>query len=444
MKTRGVAAVLCLAAAAAAAPALSQPMTAGQDKLMSKRAAQVDAYRKLTEQIKGLRIDANTYVRDYVAESDQVQSALDAFIKGLKIDGMPRYLPDGTCEVDVQVTLQQVMQGLKRIHLDYPDKKRTRMSFDQMGQYTKKTVFRATGVGVPPSQKAESPAPKGVSMKTQGIPGWENVTTQGRLLAERGALTDARRNLAETVKGLRISGNTYVKDFAVLNDQVQTSLNTFMAGIKESGPYRYLPDGICEVDVEVTIQDVVKQLNTIRTHYYAGFPPRSVFRDIRFEQILSWGPPKVIRATGNGAVPGKGYLKDASPGAAGGAMRPAGSAAAMPPWATQTVKATGTGVPREGALGTAARLEAERAAEAVARRNLVEKVHGVRIDAQTTVQDYVTVNDRVQAEVSRYLAGARLVGEPVIMPDGTIEVTMELPLDGLWQIVSGTQVAQAE
>jgi len=101
-------------------------------------------------------------------------------------------------------------------------------------------------------------------------------------------------------------------------------------------------------------------------------------------------------------------------------------------------------VPREGALGTAARLEAERAAEAVARRNLVEKVHGVRIDAQTTVQDYVTVNDRVQAEVSRYLAGARLVGEPVIMPDGTIEVTMELPLDGLWQIVSGTQVAQAE
>lgn len=441
---RGMAAVMCLAAAVAAAPAAAQPLTAGQDKLMSKRAAQVDAYRKLTEQIKGLRIDANTYVRDYVAESDQIQSALDAFIKGLKIDGMPRYLPDGTCEVDVQVTLQQVMQGLKRIHLDYPDKKRTRMSFDQMGQYTKKTVLRATGVGLPPSQKAESTAPKSVSVKTQGIPGWENVTTQGRLLAERGALTDARRNLAETVKGLRISGNTYVRDFAVLNDQVQTSLNTFMAGIKEASPYRYQPDGICEVDVEVTIQDVIKQLNTIRTHYHVGFPPQCVFHDIQFERIIDWGVPKIIRATGNGAVPGKGYLKSPASGATSGAMQPGGAAPAMPPWAAQTVRASGTGVTREGSVGTAARLETERAAEAVARRNLAEKVYGVQIDARTTVKDYVTVNDRVQAEVNRYLAGAQVVGEPVIMPDGTIEVEMELPLDGLWQIVSGTQLAQAE
>ncbi len=435
--------VMAFAAAAAAAPANAQPLTAGQDKLMAKRAAQVDAYRKLTEQIKGLRISSDTYVRDYVAESDQIQSALDSFIKGLRIDGMPRYLPDGTCEVDVQVTLQQVMACLKRINLDYPDKKRTRMSFDQMGQYTKKTVFRATGVGLPPSQKAESAAPKNASVKTRGIPGWESVTTQGRLLAERGALTDARRNLAETVKGLRISGNTYVRDFAVLNDQVQTSLNTFINGVKEASQYRYLPDGICEVDVEVTVQDVIKQLNTIRMHYYAGFPPQSVFRDISFEQIIGWGPPKVIRATGNGAVPGKGYMNSPAPGAAGASAPSAGGAAA-PPWASETVRAKGTGVPADGSAGTAARLETERAAEAVARRNLLEKVYGVRIDSNTTVKDYVAVHDLVQARVSRYLAGAQVVGEPVIMSDGTIEVEMELPLEGLWQIVGGAELAQGQ
>ncbi len=444
MKMRALAVGVCFAAVAAASPALSQPLTAGQDKLMAKRAAQVDAYRKLTEQIKGLQISASTYVRDYVAESDQIQSSLDSFIKGLKVDGMPRYLPDGTCEVDVQVTLQQVMQCLKRINLDYPNKKRTRMSFDQMGQYTKKTVFRATGVGLPPSQKAESNVPKNVSVKTQGIPGWENVTTQGRLLAERGALTDARRNLAETVKGLRISGSTYVRDFAVLNDQVQTSLNTFISGIKEASQYRYMPDGICEVDVEVTIQDVIKQLNTIRTHTHAGFPAQCVFHDVQFEKIIDWGPPKVIKATGNGAVPGKGYLKSSATGSTGAAMQPGGAAQAVPPWVSQTVKANGTGVPKEGSLGTAARLETERAAEAVARRNLVEKVYGVHIDSSTTVKDYVTVHDQVQAQVSRYMAGAQVVGEPTIMPDGTIEVTMELPLEGLWQIVSGTQLAQGE
>jgi hypothetical protein len=419
--------------------ALAQgPLSPGQEKLMARRAAQADGYRKLMEEIKGLHIDAQTYVRDYIAESDQIATAFSDFMKGMKLDGPPRYMPDGTCEVDVKVTLQQIMQCLKRINLDYPDPKRTRMSFDQMGRYTKKTVFTVTGVGLPPGQKAESSAPKGASYKTAGIPGWENVTPQGRLLAERGALTDARRNLAETVKGLKVSGNTLVRDFVVLNDQIETSLNTFINGVKEAGPYRYLPDGICEVDVEVTIQDIVKELNTIRQHYYTGFPPQSVFRDTTFERILDWGPPKVIRATGSAAIPERGYLK-------GRGNSPAGDVgAAMPPWASQTARARGTGVPKEGDTGPAARLNTERAAEAVARRNLVEKVYGVHIDASTTVRDYMTVSDKVKAEVSQYLAGAQVVGEPTVMPDGSIEIEMELPLSGLWQIVGSGQLAKNE
>ena len=425
--------------------ALAQgPLSPGQEKLMAKRAAQADGYRKLMEEIKGLHIDSQTYVRDYIAESDQIATAFSDFMKGMKLDGPPRYMPDGTCEVDVKVTLQQVMQCLKRINLDYPDPKRTRMSFDQMGQYTKKTVFTVTGVGLPPGQKAESAAPKGVSYKTAGIPGWENVTPQGRLLAERGALTDARRNLAETVKGLKVSGNTLVRDFVVLNDQIQTSLNTFVNGMKESGPYRYLPDGICEVDVEVTIQDVIKELNTIRQHYHAGFPPQCIFRETTFEKILDWGPPKVIKATGNAAIPAKGYLKGRPAGATSDAS-PAGDVGpAMPPWASQTARARGTGVPREGETGTAARLNTERAAEAVARRNLVEKVYGVHIDANTTVRNYMTVSDKVKAEVSQYLAGAQVVGEPTVMPDGSIEIELELPFEGLWQIVSSGQLAKSE
>ncbi|MCX6357208.1 MAG: LPP20 family lipoprotein, partial [Candidatus Aureabacteria bacterium] len=115
-----------------------------------------------------------------------------------------------------------------------------------------------------------------------------------------------------------------------------------------------------------------------------------------------------------------------------------------PSWATETVRAKGTGVPKEGQTGTEARLNTERAAEAVARRNLVEKVYGVQIDATTTVRDYVTVNDQVTAQVEQYLAGARVVGEPTVMPDGSIEVEIELPLEGMWQIVSARSVAQAE
>lgn len=437
MRAKSVIVTLCvMGAMAMAGPAIAQsPLSPGQEILMSRRAAQVDAYRKLAEEIKGLRIDSTTYVRDFVGESDQINTALDTFIKGAKMVGAPRYLPDGTCEVDVQVTLKQVMQCLKRIHLEYPDGRT--FAFDKMGQYTKKTVFTATGESVPKSASAGAPELKGVSSKTAGIPGWERVTPQGRLLAERGALTDARRNLAETVKGLRITGNTYVKDFVVMNDQVQTQLNTFIKGIKESSPYRYLPGGICEVDVEVTIQNVIKELNTIRHHYIAGFPPTSIYREIKFEKIIGWDPPKVIRATGSAAVPARGYLKGPAPGpgASSGPVPASDRPSSGPSWASGIVTANGTGVPREGEEGTLARLNAERAAEADARRNLVEKVYGVNIDARTTVRDYVTVNDRVKADVSQYLAAARVVGEPRNMPDGTVEITMELPLDGVWAIV---------
>ena len=70
----------------------------------------------------------------------------------------------------------------------------------------------------------------------------------------------------------------------------------------------------------------------------------------------------------------------------------------------------------------------------------MEKVYGVQIDALTTVRDYVTVNDEVKAEVSQYLGGARVLGEPRTMPDGTVELTMELPLHGLWEIVERGKV----
>jgi hypothetical protein len=50
----------------------------------------------------------------------------------------------------------------------------------------------------------------------------------------------------------------------------------------------------------------------------------------------------------------------------------------------------------------------------------------------------------VKAEVSQYLAGAQIVGEPTVMPDGSIEIELELPLEGLWQIVSSEQLAKDE
>ncbi|PKL76682.1 MAG: hypothetical protein CVV27_09005 [Candidatus Melainabacteria bacterium HGW-Melainabacteria-1] len=75
-------------------------MSTGQKRLMAQRAAVADAYRQLAELVNGVNVDAETVVRDFVTESDVVRTRVSALIKGAQV-GKPRYLSDGTVEIDV-------------------------------------------------------------------------------------------------------------------------------------------------------------------------------------------------------------------------------------------------------------------------------------------------------------------------------------------------------
>ena len=55
-----------------------------QKRLMAKRIAQVDAYRKLAERINGLKISSTTTVADFMNVNDQICSSVNAFIKGAR------------------------------------------------------------------------------------------------------------------------------------------------------------------------------------------------------------------------------------------------------------------------------------------------------------------------------------------------------------------------
>jgi hypothetical protein len=406
----------------------AEPLNDAQQRLLAKRAAQVDGYRKLAEMVKGLRIDSQTYVRDFVAESDQIRTGFDTFIKGARISGQPRYMPDGTCEVDVELSMQEIVTALTELarHCTFGHKH----SFTEMTQFVQEKIIKATGSGVPrPEAMGSVVQPEAVSTPTKGIPGWEDVTAQGRLMAERAALVDAYRNMAETVKGIHISGQTYVRDFVAESDQIQTSLDTFIKGAKQTGPYRYLPDGEAEVEIEVTVQEIVHELTTIQQHLVQqgwGWR-RDEFRTMNFDQIVAAYPAKVVRATGNGVVPSKYRLQQAPEPM----MVPAPAA---PSWAVGMVSAVGTGVPPEGVTGTEAKLMAERAAELDARRQLTEKIYGVHIDAQTTVRDFVVQNDMVKADVDTFMAGA-VISEPRYLDDGSVEVTASIPLEELGRII---------
>lgn len=71
---------------------------------MALRAAKVDAFRNLLEITKGVRVDSATTVKDFVTESDIINTQVDGLVKGgVVVD--QQYMSDGTVEVRVRMPL---------------------------------------------------------------------------------------------------------------------------------------------------------------------------------------------------------------------------------------------------------------------------------------------------------------------------------------------------
>lgn len=71
---------------------------------MCLRAATVDGYRNLLEATKGIQVDSQTTVRDFVTESDVINAAVSGLVKGAQVVNRD-YLSDGTCEVILRMSL---------------------------------------------------------------------------------------------------------------------------------------------------------------------------------------------------------------------------------------------------------------------------------------------------------------------------------------------------
>ncbi|MEK6748290.1 MAG: LPP20 family lipoprotein [Pseudomonadota bacterium] len=77
-----------------------------QRRLMSMRAAQVDAYRNLAERVNGMHIWGGTTIGDMVVEKDRYRVFLDSYLKGAKVMAS-HPVEDGTYETVVELNLDQ-------------------------------------------------------------------------------------------------------------------------------------------------------------------------------------------------------------------------------------------------------------------------------------------------------------------------------------------------
>ncbi|MCX7959788.1 MAG: hypothetical protein N3B13_12155 [Deltaproteobacteria bacterium] len=91
-----------------AAPNLKGGVTAAQVRLQTERAAELDAYRKVLEVVKGVRVDSSWTVGDMMQSVPEVKTTVEGLIKGMKrID--TKYYSDGGVDVIVQVDLEGMM-----------------------------------------------------------------------------------------------------------------------------------------------------------------------------------------------------------------------------------------------------------------------------------------------------------------------------------------------
>src|SRR5512135_2710685 len=141
---------------------------------------------------------------------------------------------------------------------------------------------------------------------------------------------------------------------------------------------------------------------------------RSLFRALLIVTL-------VVLAIGSASAQLVGSVKDV--------IDPVGSTGKVD-WTTGVITAVGIGAPpAQPANAAQARAMAERAAQVVAYRNLLEAVKGVRVDSTTTVENFMVTSDVIKTEVSGIIQGA-MVMDKKYMSDGSVEVTVGMKLSG--------------
>lgn len=406
------------------------PAKAAQNKLLAKRAAEADCYRKLAETVYGVKISSDTYVRDFVAESDEIHAGVDTFVKGVRLSAA-RYYDDGVAEVDGEVTVAKLITTLKKIHsTHYRGNHVTTTDIEQIRERVQKDVIRVTGSGAP---RPELPPglPEGVEdiitqlpsgyQSTLTIPAiWKTVGPQARLMAERGAEVDAMRKLLEQIQGLRLTSNTLVRDFITESDEIRTQAQGIVVGAYRVGKYLHDDDLIVEVTMEVPVSRVLTKIKELHAEHYRG----STVTTTDITNIRKTIQRDKIRATGSG-VPRAQFLSKA-----------VSAGFEMPPWMNRTIEATGQATDPD--IRTAqGKLKAARAATVDAMRKLAEQVYGLEISASTTVHDFITANDDIITQVDAVISGA--VAGPANFEGDVATVRVTIPAAEVWSVVHRQQ-----
>ena len=209
-----------------------------RERLKATRAAELDADRLLAERIYGLQVDSETTVQDLAAGDDKIAGAVSATLVGSITTEAPEYLPDGRVQVVRAVKIREVIDTLNRVIKGKRLEDGSLVTTSDNTKTNRTTNDKIIDV-----------------MGNAAIPGSEG---HQKIMAKRAAEMDAYRRLAGRMMGVKIDGNTTVRDFALENDEILASLSQVLKAATPTAVKFNKSDGSCEVTMEIKTQDIIR------------------------------------------------------------------------------------------------------------------------------------------------------------------------------------------
>jgi hypothetical protein len=99
-------------------------------------------------------------------------------------------------------------------------------------------------------------------------------------------------------------------------------------------------------------------------------------------------------------------------------------------WGKRTITVKGIGASNPEMPEATRRPGAVRAAQLMAPRNALETIKGIQISSETTVENFMVTDEYVSTSIDGFIKGFKFEPNPHYMSDGSVEISVTVPLDG--------------
>jgi hypothetical protein len=383
-----------------------------------ERLALARAHANLYERVQQLPLTAELSLGAWAARDITRERSLRMWIRACPRHGGARVYSDGTCEVDIRLTPEELATQLATLIGQEPSEQDAGLTAtDILTAAREWLVLWSTG----------SSALTEKSYTGQPI-GWEDVSLEGIQLARRAAAADAIHALLEQAGRLKVTPARRLRELFESDDDVFEAVHQ---AVQDAATIlvENAPDQVAAAEARLGMRELIRILTDVHQEHYRG----DLFHAPDFREMALSAKQSELRAEGLATPPDRYHLREPYELIE----------LDTPPWAATTLAATGTCDPLDTeAFPREVRLE-------LARFNgmneLRKKVEALVVKDDVTVEQFLGYHRDLNDDVVIFLSGARLVGQPHTEPDGTLHVHVELPLERLWKIVRhGMQQVEAD